>query len=708
MITNSEFLKALYPNEQSTWVATFPDWNNQSWVAHKTRIAEPNLSKHSNNYFTPATLASNAVRRTTEYFKELSLIVIDDPKNIDAFPEPTYLLETSKGNYQMGFKLSTPIASLEEAQRWMDLLGKGKENDTSGNNPVRWVRLPEAINNKHNGGEVFNCQLVKWNPAISFNPKEFFTQLQDILGLNQLEVNEKTDPWENKPYDFETKLKGIATADNFHGNLVSLSSHYVAKGISEKETIAILETAMNASEVQDDRWQDRFKDIPRIVKTAYDKFGFSEIVLDAEDSQEKEVIYEDIDCPKPYGKALTQFVNATLEQSPKKQPEITLLSGLIAMSSVVGGKYQIVNNTLGLNLYGLFIGETATGKEKPRERAVSEVSRLGVYTTSRATSRSAIESIFEQDNTRALLEIDEASYTFKAQNATNANSHDIQVQGVLLELFSRSGGIYTRSTSATKGKQKSVHRPHLNILAGSTPEKLGASLSQKDIDSGLLPRFLFVKGNDQAELQQLDGNQQACLFNIFAQEVNSLYDNLDSKERYINFEDSQYAWQKQKQYDQLTTDSQDQLVKTLGSRNGEKMLRISAVLAVFDNPEKPIITNEILDWSCSFVDYSLNTVLAFAEKQVLASEIHLQSAKALEICKRYLAGKIKGKDSFNYQQLKKQGLVPRREVVLYLKTTSKGLEEIEKQLILQEEIGLKKVLRKTDKGLKETLCWEIY
>jgi AAA domain-containing protein len=73
--------------------------------------------------------------------------------------------------------------------------------------------------------------------------------------------------------DWATALQGIASGESYHGALVPLAMKLLAAGMADGAAVNILRAQMEASTgARDDRWQSRYNDIPRAVRTAREKF----------------------------------------------------------------------------------------------------------------------------------------------------------------------------------------------------------------------------------------------------------------------------------------------------------------------------------------------------------------------------------------------------------------------------------------------------
>jgi hypothetical protein len=105
-------------------------------------------------------------------FSGLHVVVLDDiGTKIDAadIPDglatPTYVIETSAGNFQWGYVLEKPLEDKDEAQALMTLLKhhEPRVTDKGGVNICKIVRLPEGVNGKKGPKGRFNVKLINSN-----------------------------------------------------------------------------------------------------------------------------------------------------------------------------------------------------------------------------------------------------------------------------------------------------------------------------------------------------------------------------------------------------------------------------------------------------------------------------------------------------------------------------------------------------------------
>lgn len=183
-ISNNEFLKAIYgdlpdsirgmivsskgnPNKKTKGF-----WNAEPWTADKQ------TPKNHNNYFTVSTFKpdkNGKHKRQKQLFHSTHAIMLDDIGTkipLDRLTiEPSWIIETSPGNYQFGIILDEPIADEKVADNLMkSIIDAGLCDPGAGGPCARLARLPVAVNGKHD--PEFQCSLTKWQPDMKYSIDE--------------------------------------------------------------------------------------------------------------------------------------------------------------------------------------------------------------------------------------------------------------------------------------------------------------------------------------------------------------------------------------------------------------------------------------------------------------------------------------------------------------------------------------------------------
>lgn len=190
-VRNGQFLKAIFSEDSRVAVCTKAgDPNEGGWYPQEA-FKSVKLLSTSNNYFNissfhPAADGSFNVKK--ENFAGLICIVLDDVgtkipwSRLDGIT-PTWVIETSPGNFQVGFVLAEPVTDLQQAESLIKMVIDAGLSDKGMTGISRWSRLPDAINGKPKylvDGQPFQCRLVQWHPERTFSLDE----LVDCLGLN--------------------------------------------------------------------------------------------------------------------------------------------------------------------------------------------------------------------------------------------------------------------------------------------------------------------------------------------------------------------------------------------------------------------------------------------------------------------------------------------------------------------------------------------
>jgi hypothetical protein len=177
--TNAEFLNAVFtglaePNRPFvTSFAGHPHeapsrvWSGNTWQRDQAFTEDTDL----NWYFTLSTYApvEGRYRRKKELFAGAFGVMLDDigtkaqPLSRLKGCPPSFVIETSEGNYQVGYLFDVPQTDVDRVNGLNQSLVDANLCDSGAKSPEsRWGRLPFASNGKHE--PVFKCRLVSFDP----------------------------------------------------------------------------------------------------------------------------------------------------------------------------------------------------------------------------------------------------------------------------------------------------------------------------------------------------------------------------------------------------------------------------------------------------------------------------------------------------------------------------------------------------------------
>ena len=161
---------------------------------------------------------------------------------------------------------------LKTARRWAAEIAGADPTNISIVHPIRW---PGSI---HRKGEPKLVQIIA------------ATEAEIDLGeaLKILQAAKAQDPPEAEQAGQQTRadkdgdprttyelITNIASGQEFHPSIVPLSARLIGGGTHAPSAVNFIRDLLEAipPEQRDERWQSRFGDVPRIVKTAEEKFG---------------------------------------------------------------------------------------------------------------------------------------------------------------------------------------------------------------------------------------------------------------------------------------------------------------------------------------------------------------------------------------------------------------------------------------------------
>ncbi|WP_373498719.1 hypothetical protein [Desulfococcus sp.] len=216
-VGNEAFLKEVFGlglSEVLPIVVSFPGnpagvpgsvWFGRPWTGD-IDMAD-GLPRTANNYFSLAVFRpddAGRYRRQKARFKALCAVMLDDV-GIKVPMErltlaPSWLLETSPGNFQAGYLLGEPLADGFAADRLMDAIIEAGLCDPGANGPrARLARLPVAVNGKHS--PPFRCRMAAWSPELRYSVEELVDGLQLEMKGAERHKRRKSRPPQERPAD---------------------------------------------------------------------------------------------------------------------------------------------------------------------------------------------------------------------------------------------------------------------------------------------------------------------------------------------------------------------------------------------------------------------------------------------------------------------------------------------------------------------------
>ena len=195
VISNDDFITAVFGEivgSDRPVTVSFPGnpaavrkaaWFGRPYIAGKTQ-----LLADSNNYTSFSTFKPDddgKYRRQKKQFAALYAVMLDDigvkvPEDRINLA-PSWKIETSSGNFQIGYILENPITSAEEADRLVSAIINAGLTDPGASGPCSRIgRLPEGINGKreNDDGTPWQCRLTDWHPEHRYSVQQIVDGLQ--------------------------------------------------------------------------------------------------------------------------------------------------------------------------------------------------------------------------------------------------------------------------------------------------------------------------------------------------------------------------------------------------------------------------------------------------------------------------------------------------------------------------------------------------
>ena len=361
-VKNSEFLQLLYsgiPNKSSLWVTSFygnPDLTDSgNWFGRPYRPDRHALVDSMvtvNSYFSVAALSPTAdgeIRRRKANFEQILVLVADDALIDDIKGTVSYVLNTSPGKAQIGIFIDKDDPDAKNRSLVDSIVTRMAENgllraDASGNNSVRYVRLPVGQNQKPREPGPWDHQLAVWNA-------DCVLSLADAAAVFGIDVDELRKIKEAAPADAKSSIydgqadllrltaSNIVRGERLHESINEMAFSLVACGTHPGTVVSTLRGLMESSLVaKDERWKARYDDISRSVTTAVEKL------------KEKQI--NDPDASTQAGKGKSEIIERLKSWKPADAAQVTEIREI---------KYY-VEGLIQSHLAGSLVSQGGTGK----------------------------------------------------------------------------------------------------------------------------------------------------------------------------------------------------------------------------------------------------------------------------------------------------------------------------------------------------------
>lgn len=195
-LSNAEFFAAIFQGlpegASAAGCYKYGDPTVGGWGAIRSGAAEfaafPPMANNFVNCSSFYSADDGSFKARKSHFAACHCIMLDDvgtkvpPERLAGFT-PTWLIETSPGNFQAGIVFDEPITDRDTAVRLLDAVIAAGLCDAGSTGPLtRWARLAVGINGKpkyHDAsGQPYKVRLAEWNPEARYSPSQVVDALQ--------------------------------------------------------------------------------------------------------------------------------------------------------------------------------------------------------------------------------------------------------------------------------------------------------------------------------------------------------------------------------------------------------------------------------------------------------------------------------------------------------------------------------------------------
>lgn len=354
---------------------------------------------------------------------------------------------------------------------------------------------------------------------------------------------------------------------------------------------------------------------------------------------------------------------------------IALAGSLTMFAGMCGRAFNVRGD--GLNLYLILLADTGRGKEGAQDgvdRLMLKISEAGTPAVMAlkgpshfASGQALHKKLVKQPTFFSFL--GEFGHTLEALGGGRANSAEIQLRRMLLQVYGKSGANKNLSGMEYSDAEKnveSIRAPSLTFMGETTPDKFFEALDPDSISEGLIPRFIIIEHDEKVPprnrkyemppSEDLVERLKALLLSTFAMQQNNtifkiemdsaaekIFDELDEKKRGI------------------LNETAGIVEKELWNRVPQNAQRLAALIAVGVNPHAPIITAVEATWAREFINASVAHLLSHFKKGDVGKGSNVQLQALFEIVDDFI-DKPFGASYLNkpkYVEFKKRGWVPR-------------------------------------------------
>lgn len=344
-----------------------------------------------------------------------------------------------------------------------------------------------------------------------------------------------------------------------------------------------------------------------------------------------------------------------------KQPMFDLAVALSSVAMATCNKYVVDGWETPLQPYFMLLAPTSAGKESALDSVFGFCRKIGLgdYVFQGFQSyHSLLDSLSEQPHMACWL-WDEAARKMKS-SSRSISGPDNQVITWLLSLYGRANS-FSPAVPGRHNKISAVDFPFFSVVAASQPAHLMEALTESDLSTGLINRFILFDAGESFPQPNL--NRQIIFPTKIEEAVTRIKHVEPPKTDYpflkVRFDDNK-VWNRFRDFEtEARTLAFNEGVGEMWGRANQNALIIAGIVAVGINPRAPRITAPIAEWAIKLVRWSCGCWTARLEDSASRTFVEKRS----KVVERYIRSAMKYTNRHQYSKahlsLLGRGMMPK-------------------------------------------------
>ena len=351
------------------------------------------------------------------------------------------------------------------------------------------------------------------------------------------------------------------------------------------------------------------------------------------------------------GGALAEFVEHTCASAPSPQPWLTLGAALAMFGAAAGRRYASPTN-LRTNIYSIGVADSGGGKDHPLRASTRLMITAGLANhvgSSKIASGAGLVTAITR-NPSIYFPIDEVGFLLaSAADRKRAAKHLTEIIDNLTEFYSLADSTFLGTAYANDREKprEVIEQPCLCLFGVTTPAVFWGSLSSGNVMDGSLARMLIFESDNHYP----DVNHDPVENTPTASMIEAMQAISKGAEGFAPFPMGEGPAQvpkpytvpyadmraaararamREEQIDMLRANQGTQVTGII-ARLAENAAKIALVRAITNNPARPTITCDDLDWGMLVANSSVQTLMSAIKERVADNEYEARMKRVHKI-----------------------------------------------------------------------------